>query len=61
MEAVHTNGAGKGQSKWYDSGWFDKFIEARPIVARVAPERLDDFEHAFDVLRPPPGYSRQRC
>jgi hypothetical protein len=60
MEAARVSGAGEGAKYWYDAVWLDKFIEAKTIIARVAPTRLAEFVHAFEVLRPPPGYSRQR-
>jgi hypothetical protein len=60
MEAVQAVERGQ-EATWYDAVWLAKFIEAKSIVARVAPARLDEFVHAFDVLRPPPGYSRQLC
>ena len=59
MEAVQAEKAGQ-EATWYDAVWLARFVEAKSIVARVAQTRLDDFVHAFDVLRPPPGYSRQR-
>jgi len=52
-------GAAKQRDR-YDVAWLNKFAEAQAIIARVAPARLDEFRHAFDVMRPPPGYSRPR-
>jgi len=60
MKAAQASEAGEGARNWYDAVWLDKYIEATAIVTRVAPARLDEFVHAFAVLRPPPGYSRQR-
>lgn len=61
MEAKQVGEEGEAaQKNWYDAIWLEKFIEARSILARVAPSRLDEFVHAFDILRPPPGYAGQR-
>jgi len=43
--------------KWYDSVWLRKYLAAKEIVARVAPHRLEEFVHSFDVLRTDPGFS----
>jgi hypothetical protein len=44
---------------WYDAVWLERFIEAKAIVARVAPGRLREFDAAFDVLRVPPDFSQR--
>jgi hypothetical protein len=36
---------------WYDSLWLSAFERARATIAQVAPARIEEFEHAFDVLR----------
>jgi hypothetical protein len=60
MQATMTGAArGAARPDWYDADWLAKYVEAREIVARVAPERLDAFTRSFDVLRMPPGF-RQR-
>jgi hypothetical protein len=50
---------GASGGNWYDAVWLAKFIEAKAIVARVAPHRLDEFTAAFDILRVAPDF-RQR-
>jgi hypothetical protein len=61
MEASPAEEAGKAAAaNWYDAVWLAKYIEAKAIVARVAPSRLDEFVRAFEVLRPPAGYTGQR-
>jgi hypothetical protein len=47
------------RENWYDAAWLAKFIEAKTIVARVAPSRLREFDAAFDVLRVPPDFSQR--
>ena len=47
------------EAQWYDSAWMSKYVEAREIVARVAPDRLDEFVHGFDVLRVPADFSQR--
>lgn len=42
-----------GRFPWYDSRWLEQYLEARAIVAAVAPRRLARFEEAFRVLRTP--------
>jgi len=37
--------------KWYDSIWLTQYLTAKDIVARVAPQKLEEFVHAFDRLR----------
>ncbi|WP_423141459.1 hypothetical protein ACOYW6_11540 [Parablastomonas sp. CN1-191] len=43
-------------ARWYDADWLRAWHEARSIVARVCPGRLDEFVHAFDVLRTPADF-----
>lgn len=45
---------------WYDSLWLSAFERARETVARVAPARLGEFEHAFDVFRTRPDFRVQK-
>lgn len=47
------------RKNWYDATWLAKFIEAKAIIARVAPGRLREFEASFDVLRVPPDFSQR--
>ena len=47
------------RKNWYDAIWLAKFIEAKAIVARVAPRRLREFDAAFDVLRVPADFSQR--
>lgn len=61
METTLARGGREAAGKnWYDAIWLAKFIQARSIVARVAPTRLAEFVQAFEILRPPPGYPGQR-
>ncbi len=41
---------------WYDSIWLSAFERARSIVLEVAPQRLKEFESAFQVLRTRPEF-----
>ena len=59
MEAARVAAASRGAKNWYDAVWLAKFIEAKSIIARVAPARLPAFEAAFEVLRVPPGFSQR--
>jgi hypothetical protein len=43
-------------ARWYDANWLRAFIGAKAMVAQVAPQRLDEFIHAFDVLRTPADF-----
>jgi len=47
------------QRTWYDAQWLAKYIEAKEVVARAAPHRLEEFVHAFDVLRVSPDFSQR--
>ena len=47
------------RKQWYDAVWLAKFIEAKAIVARVAPGRLREFAASFDVLRVPPDFTQR--
>ncbi len=42
--------------KWYDSAWLSAYYAAKDVIARVAPARLDEFVHSFDVLRTTPSF-----
>ena len=59
MKIVREGERHQGELGWYDSAWLAKYIEAKAIVERVAPARLDEFVHGFDVLRAAPDF-RQR-
>lgn len=48
-----------GAKRWYDAVWLARFMEAREIVARVAPDRLDEFVRAFDILRVSADFSQR--
>ena len=41
---------------WYDSKFLRQFEAARKFVAKVRPDRLDEFVSAFDVLRTDPAF-----
>ena len=41
---------------WYDSNWLSHFVEAQHAIRAACPERLDEFLHAFDVLRTPTSF-----
>lgn len=59
MEGVSQEASRNGELGWYDSSWLAKYIEGKAIVARVAPDRLGDFVHGFDVLRTPPDFKQR--
>ncbi|MEP7222666.1 MAG: hypothetical protein ABI673_08375 [Novosphingobium sp.] len=42
---------------WYDAQWLQAYQRARSIVARAAPDRLEAFVAAFDVLRTDPAFT----
>lgn len=42
---------------WYDSVWLEAYVSARETIAERHPGRLDDFVHAFDILRTNPEFS----
>lgn len=46
--------------QWYDSIWLDKYLAAKAIVARVAPERLTEFVESFSALRTHPDFTVKR-
>lgn len=41
---------------WYDSLWLKAYLAAKDVIGRVAPNRLDEFVHAFDILRTRPDF-----
>ncbi len=47
------------EKRWYDSIWLTKYIEAKEIIARVAPARLQEFERSFDPLRIAPDFTQR--
>lgn len=46
-----------GEPEWYDSVWLGKYLAAKEIVSRVAPERLEEFIGSFSALRTDPTFS----
>jgi hypothetical protein len=42
---------------WYDSPWLAAYTGAKAFVAARHPARLEDFVHAFDVLRTDPAFT----
>ena len=51
--------APQAEPQWYDSVWLAKYVEAKEVVARIAPERLDEFVRSFDILRVPADFSQR--
>lgn len=45
------------QYPWYDAIWLWVYTEARSLVAKQRPERLADFEAAFEPLQAPVDFS----
>jgi hypothetical protein len=56
--ASDANGIGRAD-RWYDSIWLSKYIQAKEIITRVAPFRVEEFERSFDPLRVAPAYKQQ--
>ena len=42
---------------WYDSMWLKAYLDAKDVIARVAPDRLEEFVRSFDVLRTRPDFT----
>lgn len=42
---------------WYDSLWLGKYLIAKEIIARIAPDKAEWFVHSFDSLRTSPDFS----
>ena len=42
--------------KWYDSVWLNKYLDAKEIIARSYPSKLDEFVDCFNVLRTRPDF-----
>lgn len=42
--------------EWYDSIWLRRYFDAKATIAKVAPNRLMDFENAMAVFRTPPSF-----
>jgi len=59
MAALAGAGPAAGRKQWYDAVWLARFIEAKAIVARVAPARLREFTASFDVLRVAPDFTQR--
>ena len=45
---------------WYDAIWLGVYARARSIVANQRPERLAEFEAAFEPLQAPESFSTRR-
>lgn len=41
---------------WYDSAWLSAYYRATDTIRNVCPDRLEEFEGAFDVLRTRPDF-----
>jgi hypothetical protein len=41
---------------WYDSVWLTSYVRAKAFLREHHPARLDEFVHAFDVLRTDPKF-----
>lgn len=41
---------------WYDSVWLKAYLAAKDVIARVAPQRTDEFVQAFQILRTRPDF-----
>lgn len=41
---------------WYDSVWLKAYLDAKDVIARVAPGRLEEFVRSFDILRTRPDF-----
>lgn len=44
-------------NKWYDSVWLTKYLDAKELIARSYPSRLEEFVARFDVLRTRPDFT----
>jgi hypothetical protein len=49
-----------GDFPWYDSSWLASYVRAKAYIAEHQPRRLEEFVHAFDVLRTDPGFEIKR-
>jgi hypothetical protein len=45
---------------WYDSSWLTSYARATRYISQLHPNRLDEFVHAFDVLRTDPNFRTRR-
>jgi len=45
---------------WYDSNWLASYVRAKAYVREHHPRRLEEFVHAFDVLRTDPKFEVKR-
>ncbi len=43
--------------QWYDSVWLGKYLAAKRVIARIAPDRLDEFVASFAPLRTDPAFT----
>lgn len=41
---------------WYDSNWLTVYMVAKDFIRQNHPHKLDEFVHAFDVLRTDPEF-----
>lgn len=46
-----------GVERWYDAHFHRRFQVARLYLAQVRPDVVEDFEHGFDRLLPPPSFA----
>ena len=45
---------------WYDSNWLSCYHQAREIVESYYPQRLKEFEQAFDILRTDQSFKEKK-
>lgn len=45
------------QRRWYDSRWLAAYHGAKKVLRSTAPDRLEDFVRAFDILRTPSDFA----
>ena len=41
---------------WYDSVWLNKYLDAKELISRICPSKLDEFVGRFNVLRTRPDF-----
>lgn len=44
-------------NKWYDSVWLNKYLDAKELISRSYPSRLQEFIDRFEVLRTRPDFT----
>ncbi len=42
--------------RWYDSYWRNRYHQAKDVISRVAPHRLQEFIDSFRILRTDPNF-----